>query len=70
MKYFTRHHGSQRPSTTEDMSFKPNFAGQGGNPYLVLRTGNKYHIIHFETAEEVKELLSQAHIIHHNWRPS
>jgi hypothetical protein len=69
MKYFTRRHSSQRASAQEDMSFEPNFAGQGGYPYLALRAGDKYHIIHFETAEEVKELLSQAHIIHHNWRP-
>lgn len=59
----------QRPGVPIPVRFEPNLAGQGGGATLTLRTAAKWIVLHFETEEEVRELLSQAHIIHHNWSP-
>lgn len=64
---------SNRPPSAKQnkptfVKFLPNKAGQGGSKNLYLQAANGRLItIRFETAEEVKELLSQAHIIHHNF---
>lgn len=52
----------QRPA-----AFEANFVGQGGSNKLILKLDNEWLVIHFETGEEVKQLLSQAHIIYANW---
>lgn len=50
------------------VKFVPNCAGQGGEKFIKLRDENDtVFILTFETEEEVRQLLSQAHIIHHNF---
>lgn len=69
MKLRKRKNGSQREGKASDIKFWPNLTGQGGEPHLMFRdqeTG-EWIWIEFETEEEVRELLSQAHIVHHNF---
>lgn len=50
------------------IKFVPNCAGQGGVKHLTFKTDEGRTLtIRFETEEEVKQLLSLAHIIHHNF---
>ena len=68
MRLHRRKHGSQRPAQPKTATFLANYAGQGGNTELGFKIGEEYIWFVFESDDEVKELLSQAHIIHHNWR--
>lgn len=61
--------GSQRASKPVELQFFPNFTGQNGSPELTLReptTGN-WIIFTFDNEQEVRELMSQAAIIFHNF---
>lgn len=71
MKMIRRNAGSQRSSSWLECKFFPNVTGSGGQPDLILRTseGNWITFI-FDNEAEVHELLSQAHIIHHNFTES
>lgn len=69
MQLIKRRHGSQRSYAPLKATFEVNWAGQGGSTELVFRTeDNMYHIIKFDSRAEVRELLSQAHIIEHNYK--
>ena len=52
----------------EPAEFVPNYAGQGGNDYITLKTLDGYLRIELESKEEVHQLLSQAHIVFSNWK--
>lgn len=68
MKMMKRKEGSQRMSKPVECKLFPNFAGQGGDPQLTLQTTDGDWIwFEFDNADEVRELLSQAHIVHHNF---
>jgi hypothetical protein len=69
MKLIKRRRGSTRTSKPVSFKFHPNYAGQFGLPDITLETEDQYLILVFETEDEVRELLSQAHIVNANWRP-
>lgn len=68
MKYWTRRKGSQRAGKPREVKVEPNFAGQGGLPFMALLIDGVYHCIQPETEAEVSELQSQAAILRHNVR--
>ena len=59
---------SQREMAPIKLKFWPNYAGQGGEAQLIFQDqlGNWFWLA-FEDGEEVKELLSQTHIVYHNF---
>jgi hypothetical protein len=67
VKIYWRRKGSQRTSKPTKVEFYPNYSGQDGLKDLILVTDQEYLTLEFESEEEVKQLLSQAHIIHHNY---
>ena len=76
MKLMTGKIGSQRSAEPVKVEFFPNYTGQGGQPFLQIeeegvvgeaRKGKRYWLLSFESPEEVRQLLSQAHIVHHNF---
>ena len=70
----SRKHGSQRAADPIRLQFLPNFTGSGGANHITLFQGpnlgapEKYYWLKPESEEEVKEFLSQVHILHHNFR--
>jgi len=71
MKLIQGKWGGQRRFAPKEVKFYPNFAGQGGEIYLMLTTGvekgDPFFQLVFESMEEVRELLSQSHIVFHIW---
>lgn len=67
MIFERRRKNSQRKRQDVKVKFYPNFAGQNGLAVLTIESDDEYFTLIPETEEEVKELLSQAHIIHHNF---
>lgn len=76
MKLIAGKWGSQRSAKPIDVEFFPNMSGQGGESHLTLieagkkgdeLKGSKYFQLVFASADEVRELLSQSHIVHHNF---
>lgn len=66
---FRRKGGSQRSMKTVDLEFEPNWGGQGGNPYMCFKGDDGiYYQLVFRTEEDMREMLSQAHIAFHNYR--
>lgn len=67
-----RKHGSQREYKPRQVEFYDNFSGQGGTKELILwdEVSKEYIILEFESEDEVRKLLSQAHIIFHNYYDS
>lgn len=66
-----RKQGSQQRKAGRTIHFLPNWAGQGGMKELVLvieGERDEYLTIEFESEEEVRVLLSQAHIVFQNYR--
>lgn len=64
-----RKHGSQRASAPVKITTEPNWCGQGGSPNIVFKDENGDWItIKPETREDVRELMSQAHIVAGNFR--
>jgi hypothetical protein len=64
-----RKHGSQRAGRSEKITLETNWGGQGGNPYLIFKTEDDVYLtIIPESEEDVKALMSQAHIVHHNFK--
>lgn len=59
---------NKRPGRALPVSFVPNRGGLGGSDQLIIRVGPQYLVLEFETREEIRELMSQAAIINHNWR--
>lgn len=68
MKILRRSKVTYRSRKGSPATFHPNFSGQGGTCDLVLETPDEFISLRFESEGEVRELLSQAHIVHHNWR--
>lgn len=69
MQVVTRKPGSQRASRPRKLVIEPNWVGEGGYASLIFRTeDDKYLVITPETPEDVKVLMSQAHVIHHNFK--
>lgn len=64
-----RKHGSQRASKPVSVKLDPNWSGQGGSRAIHMQTpeGDWISLVP-ETVEDVRELMSQAHILHHNFR--
>ena len=62
-----RKHGSQRPMAPIKLTLQPNI----GEPEMTFRDqdGTWYRLVP-ENEAEMKQLLSEAHIIHHNWKES
>lgn len=59
--------GSHRKMRPIELKFLPNWGGQSGTPYITMEgDDNKWYMLHFEDAEEAREMLSQAHIAFHN----
>jgi hypothetical protein len=69
MKLVVSKKGSQRASAPVRVEFVPNWAGQGGIATLTFEGDDgKYYTFSFANLEEVRELLSQSHIVWHNFR--
>lgn len=67
MYLVTRKKGAQRSSKPIELTFCPNFTGQGGEALVtLLGSDGRYYILAIDSLEEGKELLSQAHIAYHN----
>ncbi len=68
MMLHQRVNGSQRTKAPVKLNFWPNVTGQGGEPHLMFRNeAGDWVWLTFDSEDEVRELLSQAHIIHHNF---
>lgn len=70
MYMIRRRKGSQRPSEPIPLKFEINFVGQGGFPTMTMydEAREMYYTLWFDSEAEVRELLSQAHIVHHNFK--
>lgn len=61
----SRKHRSQREKAPVRMTFWPN---ADGAPHITLRDDEgTWYMLEPENEDEMKRLLSEAHIIHHNW---
>ncbi len=63
MRYWTRKHGSQRPSAMQKVAtFEtvPRDDGATVHPILWLRVGDVWHAVEFENEGEARVLLSEA----------
>ena len=59
--------GSRRKMKPIELTFFPNWGGQGGVPYITMEGDDgKWYTLHFDSVEECREMLSQAHIVFHN----
>lgn len=59
--------GSQRKMKPIQLTFQPNWGGQGGVPYITMEGDDgKWYMLHFDDEAECREMLSQAHIAFHN----
>lgn len=69
MKLVKRKQGSQRTSRPITLTTSPNFSGQGGYDFISFydKENKTWYSIHPESIDEVKELMSQAHILYHNF---
>ncbi|MCK9361763.1 hypothetical protein M0Q28_06105 [Patescibacteria group bacterium] len=67
MKLIIRRKNSQRASAPIPVSFYPNYSGQGGLPLLILESDQTYYTLEPETLDEVRQVMSQVHILHHNF---
>jgi hypothetical protein len=67
VKLITRRKSSQRAAAPITVTFYPNFAGQNGLPVLILESEEMYYTLEPESLDEVKQVMSQAHILHHNF---
>jgi hypothetical protein len=62
-----RQHGSQRPKKPIRVTLEPNFTGPGGSNRLTFKTERgEYLMFEPEDEAEMRQLLSEAHITHHN----
>ncbi len=67
MRLERRRHNSQRPLSPVELEFHPNWSGQGGEPYITFKgVDNIWYFLHFESIDEAKAMLSQAHIAYGN----
>ena len=67
MKLITRRKNSQRSGAPISVQFYPNFAGQNGLPVLILESDEMYYTLEPESLDEVKQVMSQAHILCYNF---
>lgn len=67
MKLIIRRKNSQRAASPIPVSFYPNYSGSGGLPVLILESDSTYYTLEPETLDEVRQVMSQAHILHHNF---
>jgi hypothetical protein len=67
MKLTIRRKNSQRSAAPILVSFYPNYSGSGGLPLLILESDSTYYTLEPETLDEVRQVMSQAHILHHNF---
>lgn len=69
MKLVKRKYGSQRASRPVSLTLSPNFSGQGGYDFISFydKENEIWYSILPESMDEVKELMSQAHILYHNF---
>lgn len=67
MKLARRRKGSNREKKMLDIKFQPNCVGLGGYTALIFETETEYFTLRFESEAEIKELLSQAHIVWYNY---
>lgn len=59
--------GSQRKLKPIELTFVPNWSGQGGEPYITMEGDDgKWYSLHLDSITEAKALLSQAHIAYGN----
>jgi hypothetical protein len=59
--------GSQRQMKPVILTFWPNWSGQGGEPSITFEGDDgKWYRLHFNSIDEAKEMLSQAHIAYGN----
>lgn len=65
MILITRRRGSRRASSPVRVAIERNVSGDG--MLTLLYEDGTYMMLEPETEEEMKLLLSEAHIIHHNW---
>jgi hypothetical protein len=63
-----RKHGSQRAKAPVKLTIQPNVSGDADITFRD-EEGTWYRL-EPENEAEMKQLLSEAHIIHHNWRDS
>ncbi|WP_062120234.1 hypothetical protein [Aureimonas sp. AU40] len=69
MELTRRQHGSQRAKRPMKVTLEPNFTGQGGTKRLTFKTeSGEYLMFEPESDAEMRELLSEVHIVHHNFR--
>jgi hypothetical protein len=67
MKFWTRRRGSNRTSNVKRAVFETNWAGSGGLPVLIYIVDDVYHYLQPENMQDVRDLLSHAHIVHANF---
>jgi hypothetical protein len=67
VKLIIRRKNSQRAASPISVAFYPNYSGSGGLPLLVLESDQTYYTLEPETLDEVRQVMSQAHILHHNF---
>lgn len=69
MYMLRRRKGSQRSMEPIPLQFEINMAGHGGLPTITMYDAERemYYTLQFDSETEVRELLSQAHIVHHNF---
>ena len=67
MKLTIRRKNSQRAAAPISVALYPNYSGSGGLPLLILESDQTYYTLEPETLDEVRQVMSQAHILHHNF---
>lgn len=68
MRLQRRKHGSQRAKAPIKLKLHPNFVGSGGDATITFKgEDGVWYTLEPETEADVKALLSQVHIVHHNW---
>jgi hypothetical protein len=65
---WTRKIGSRRASRSQPIEFQTNWGGQGGSSQLTIKTAEGWLVIEPESQEDVRQLMSQAAILHCNYR--
>lgn len=68
MNLFRRKHGSQRTMAPVELTLMPNYSGSGDATITFKGSDDVWYVIRPETMEDVKALMSSAHVVHHNWR--
>lgn len=51
-----------------ELTLMPNYSGSGDATITFKGSDDVWYVIRPETMEDVKALMSSAHVVHHNWR--